>query len=215
MLHTGIDRSIKDNIMTCAWSITIGNHYITHRGIIIIERRPSNSTRAKRAGLCFLLQNLGHIFTQYKINKAKIEIYIDNMQALEYSSLLVEGTGPYKFLIDDYNLISNIDHFQKRIKNFHQSTIKYSHIYSHLNNKSKRGHILCTKGKNILQMHLQRTTARNLNKACDKEASLQHTLRNPLLIPLKPQIISMKIKGHTITTKNLNFIHSITNSQNY
>ena len=25
----------------------------------------------------------------------------------------------------------------------------------------------------------------------------------------------MKIKGHTITTKNLNFIHSITNSQNY
>ena len=127
----------------------------------------------------------------------------------------MEGTGPYKFLIDDYDVISNINYYQKRIENTHQSTIKYSHIYSHLNKKSKREHILCNKGKNILQLHLQRTTARNLNEACDKEANLQHTLRNPLLIPIKPQIISMKIKGHIITTKNLNFIHSITNSQNF
>ena len=64
-------------------------------------------------------------------------------------------------------------------------------------------------------MHLQRTTARNLNKVYDKEDNLQHTLKTPLFISIKPQIISMNIKGHTITTKNLNFIHSITNSQNY
>ena len=127
----------------------------------------------------------------------------------------MEGTGPYKFLIDDYNLISNIDHFQKRIQNTHQSTIKYSHIYSHLNKKSKREHILRTKGNKTLQLHLQRITARNLNEACNKGATLQHTLRNPLLIPLEPQIISMKINGLTITTKNLNFIHSATKSQQF
>ena len=59
------------------------------------------------------------------------------MQALKYSSLPIEGTGPYKFLIDDYNVISDINFYQKRIENNHQSTIKYSHIYSHLNKKPK------------------------------------------------------------------------------
>ena len=142
--------------MTCAWSIAVKDQYPSKGGTISQGSGPSNSNRAKRAGLCFLLKNLDHILTQHKVTRAKIEIHIDNMQALEYSSLPVEGTGPYKFLINDYNVISNINHFQKRIKNTHQSTIKYSHIYSHLNNKTKRDHILCTKGKNILQIHLQR-----------------------------------------------------------
>ena len=137
------------------------------------------------------------------------------MQAMQYSSLPEEGTGPYKFLIDNYDLISNISHYHGKIETNHESQIKYSHIYSHLNNKSKRDHILHTKGKHTLQMHLQRTTARNLNEACDKEAARQHSLRKKLSIPIKPQVITTLIKGLNITTKNHNFIHSITNFQNY
>ena len=117
--------------------------------------------------------------------------------------------------MDDYDVISNIDFHQKRIENTHQSTIKYSHIYSHLDKKSKRDHILRTKGNKTLQLHLQKIVARNLNEACNKEATLQHTKRNPLTIPLKSQIISMKIKGLTITTKDLNFIHTATKSQEF
>lgn len=75
--------------MTCAWFIAIGNHYPTKGGTISTGNGPSNSTRAKRASLCFLLQNLDYIFTQHKINKARIEIDINNMQALEYCSLPV------------------------------------------------------------------------------------------------------------------------------
>ena len=134
--------------MTCAWSIAIRNQYLTKRGTIPQGSGPSNSNRAERVDLCFLLRNLAHILTQHKITRAKIEIHINSMQALKYSSLPVEGTSPYKFLIDGYDVISNIDYYQKRIKkNTNQSTIKYSHIYSHLNNKTKRDHILRTKGK--------------------------------------------------------------------
>ena len=123
--------------MTCAWSIAVKDQYPTQGGTIPQGSGTSNSNRAERAGLCFLLKNLDHILTHNKITKAKIEIHIDNMQALKYSTLLLEGTGPYKFLMDDYDVISNIDFYQKRIENTHQSTIKYSHIYSHLNKNPK------------------------------------------------------------------------------
>ena len=104
---------------------------------------------------------------------------------------------------------------KKRFRDTHKTNIKYSHIYSHLDNKAKRDHIQTTKGHHILQQHLNKTTARKLNEVCDKEATLQHTKRNPLTIPLKSQIISMKIKGLTITTKDLNFIHSATKSRKF
>ena len=214
-LQTGIDGNIKDNTMTCTWSIAAKDQYPAQEGTIPQGSVTSNSNIAERAGLCFLLKNLDHILTHNKITKAKIELHIDSTQALKYFSLPIEVTCPYKFLIDDYDVISNINFYQKRIENNHQSTIKYSHIYSHFNKKSKRDHILRTKGNKTLQLHLQKITARNLNEAGDKEATLQHTLRNPLTIPLKPQIISMKIKGLTNTTKNLNFIHSVTNSQQF
>ena len=136
-LQTGIDGSVKDNTMTCAWSIAVKDQYPSQGGTIPQESRTSNSNRAERAGLCFLLKNLDHILTHNKITRAKIEIHIDNTQALKYSSLPTEGTGPYKFLIDGYNVISNIDYYQKRIENNHQYTIKYSHIYSHLNKNPK------------------------------------------------------------------------------
>ena len=120
--------------------------------------------------------NLDYIFTKHKVTNAKIEIHIDNKQALEYSSLPEKGTGPYKFLINDYDIIRNIDSLQKRFRNTHKTTLKYSHIYSHLDSKAKRNHIQLTKGHQILQQHLQKTIARKLNEVCDKEATLQHNI---------------------------------------
>ena len=146
-LQTGINGSVKENTMTCAWSMAIKDQYPSKGGTIPQESGPSNSNRAKKAGICFLLRNLDHILTQHKITRAKIEIQIDNMQALKYSSLPVEGTGPYKLLIDDYDVISNIDYYQKRIENTHQSKIKYSHIYSHLNKNPKENTYLAPKEK--------------------------------------------------------------------
>ena len=102
---------------------------------------------------------------------------------------------------------------KKRFWDTHKTNIKYSHIYSHLDNKAKRDHIQLTKGHHILQHHLNKTTARKLNEVCDKEATLQHTNNTQLTLPIKPQVISIKVKGTQITSKNLNIIHSLTNSQ--
>ena len=159
--------------------------------------------------------NLDYIFTKHKVSNAKIEIHTDNTQALEYSSLPEKGAGPYKFLIDDYDIISNINFIKKRFWDTHNTNIKYSHIYSHLDNKTKGNQIKLTKGHQILQQHLQKTTARKLNEVCDKEATLQHNINTQLTLPIKPQVISINVKGTKITSKNLNIIHSLTNSQNY
>ena len=104
---------------------------------------------------------------------------------------------------------------KKRFRDTHKTNIKYSHIYSHLDNKAKRDHIQTTKGHHILQQHLNKTTARKLNEVCDKEATLQHNKNTQLTIPIKPQAISITVQGTNITSKNLNIIHSLTNSQNY
>ena len=214
-LQTGTDRSIIENKMTCAWAIEIGTEYPSTGGTIQKGSGKANSTRAERAGICFLLMNLDYIFTKHNISNAKIEIHTDNIQALEYSSLPEKGAGLYKFLIDDYDIISTIDSMKKRFRETHKTNIKYSHIYSHLNNKAKRDHIQLTKGHHILQQHLKKTTARKLNEVCDKEATLQHNNNTQLIIPIKPQVISILVQGTNITSKNLNIIHSLTNSQNY
>ena len=165
-LQTGTDGSIRENKMTCAWAIEIGTEYPSTGGTIQKGSGKANSTRAERAGICFLLINLDHIFTRHNISNANIEIHTDNIQALEYSSLPEKGEGPYKFLIEDYDIISNIDSMKKRFRDIHNTNIKYSHIYSHLNNKAKRDHIQTTKGQHILQQHLNKTTARKLNEVC-------------------------------------------------
>merc|ERR1712115_272545 len=81
------------------------------------------------------------------------------------------GSGPYKFLLTDYDYARAITKIEHQLQYNHNITLHYHHIYSHLDDPEKRNKLLQKIGSNLLATYLSKTIARAINNACDEEAT--------------------------------------------
>ena len=115
----------------------IGEVIVKSGGRTNNESGISSSTRAERAALLFLLQTLIQIITKDKHTGWKIEIFIDNIQAIQHTELWPIGSDLTKFLIDNYDTIKYIQLMKDFIQNKHKIHLKLTYIYINLDDPKK------------------------------------------------------------------------------
>ena len=138
-----------------------------------------------------LLANVSYLTEIHDIKNSHLNIYIDNVQVIDHSQLPKQGTGSTAFLVEDYNILEGIKHYSDYLKEHHNIKSTQQHIYSHLDDTTKQAKIAKSKGQNVLHKHLNNTTARQLNEACDEEAAKHHSDKNTLPLPSLPTSINI------------------------
>ena len=156
----------------------------------------------------YLLANISYLTETHNLKNSHLTIYIDNVQVIDHSQLPKQGTGPTAFLMEDYNILEGIKHYIDHLKNFHNIKITLIHICSHLDDTIKQAKIAKSKGQKVLHKHLNNLTARQLNKACDKEAAKHHGDKNTLPSLVLPTSINISFNHIQHTSKNLNHLHT-------
>ena len=156
--------------MTCSWAIHISQQIYTQGGTFQTTIAKPLFTRAKFTGCYHLLQSILQIETSQSIVKGSISIHIDNTKAIAID-IIPPGSGPYKFLLTDYDYAQAITENEHKLHTNHNMILHYRNIYSHLDNWEKKHKLLQKTGSNLLDTYLSKTTTKAINNACDEEAT--------------------------------------------